>query len=257
MTEAEWLACTDPAMMLACLPGKASDRKLRLFACACCRRLWPLLKDERSRTGVEISERYADGEIEDEGRREASNAAYRAWDSASTVPDDPGEPPDKRAYGSSRPWRKRPYENDPVARRYLSPHPGIAAFHATYAAFMSTMGVTDQVLSDCQEAVWFAADRDQRSTVAAEERAQASLLRCIFGSLHLRVMAIDQAWLTSTVVSLAQAIYADRAFDQLPILADALADAGCDNADLLAHCRGPGPHCRGCFAVDLILSKDR
>ena len=66
---------------------------------------------------------------------------------------------------------------------------------------------------------------------------------------------IDPEWRTSTVVQLAQGIYADRAFDRLPILADALQDAGCDNEDVLTHCRGTGPHARGCWVVDLILGK--
>ena len=59
----------------------------------------------------------------------------------------------------------------------------------------------------------------------------------------------------STVVSLAEGIYAERAFDRLPILADALQDAGCDNPDVLDHCRGDGPHARVCWVVDLILGK--
>jgi hypothetical protein len=66
----------------------------------------------------------------------------------------------------------------------------------------------------------------------------------------------DPAWRTSTVVALARGIYDERAFDRLPILADALQDAGCDNDDLLAHCRGPGPHVRGCWALDLCLGLD-
>jgi hypothetical protein len=71
-----------------------------------------------------------------------------------------------------------------------------------------------------------------------------------------RPVAADSRWLTSTVVSLAQAIYDDRLFDRLPILADALEDAGCDNADILTHCRGDGSHVRGCWVVDLILGKE-
>ena len=63
------------------------------------------------------------------------------------------------------------------------------------------------------------------------------------------------AWNDATVVKLAQGIYDDRAFERLPVLADALEDAGCDNADILAHCRGPGPHVRGCWVVDLLLGK--
>jgi len=54
---------------------------------------------------------------------------------------------------------------------------------------------------------------------------------------------------------IAQAIYDERDFDRLPILADALEDAGCDNTDLLNHCRQPGDHVRGCWAVDLVLGK--
>ncbi len=81
------------------------------------------------------------------------------------------------------------------------------------------------------------------------------ILACIFGN-PFRPVTVDPCWLTSTAVALARIIYADRAFDRLPILADALEDAGCDNADLLAHCRGDGLHVRGWWVVDLILGKE-
>jgi hypothetical protein len=85
-----------------------------------------------------------------------------------------------------------------------------------------------------------------------EQAAQAGLVRDCFGN-PFRPVTLDPSWLTSTVVSLAEGIYADRAFDRLPILADALQDAGCDNPEVLDHCRAPGPHVRGCWVVDLIL----
>jgi hypothetical protein len=79
-------------------------------------------------------------------------------------------------------------------------------------------------------------------------------VRDIFGN-PFRPVTADPQWLTPTVVTLAQTIYADRAFDRLPILADALEDAGCDEADILTHCRADEPHVRGCWVVDLVLGK--
>jgi len=71
-----------------------------------------------------------------------------------------------------------------------------------------------------------------------------------------RPLAADPVWLTPTAQSLAAAIYADRAFDRLPILADALEEAGCTNVDVLLHCRQPEEHVRGCWVVDLVLGKE-
>jgi hypothetical protein len=79
-------------------------------------------------------------------------------------------------------------------------------------------------------------------------------IRDIFGN-PFRPVAVDPSWRTSTVVALAEGIYAERAFDRLPILADALQDAGCDHPDMLNHCRSDGPHVRGCWVVDLVLGK--
>jgi hypothetical protein len=70
-----------------------------------------------------------------------------------------------------------------------------------------------------------------------------------------RPASVDPSWLTSNVVALAQGIYAELAFDRLPILADALQDAGCEHPDILTHLRGDGPHVRGCWALDLVLGK--
>ncbi|MCE9560579.1 MAG: hypothetical protein K8U57_00860 [Planctomycetes bacterium] len=88
-----------------------------------------------------------------------------------------------------------------------------------------------------------------------EPAVQSALLRCVFGN-PFQPVKLDPQWLTSTVTALAAGIYADRAFDRLPILADALQDAGCDCELLLSHCRELGQHCRGCWVVDILLEKE-
>jgi hypothetical protein len=81
-----------------------------------------------------------------------------------------------------------------------------------------------------------------------------ALIRDIFGN-PFRPVTFSPDWRTGTVVSLARQMYEGREFSAMPILADALQDAGCDNADVLDHCRGSGPHIRGCWVVDLVLGK--
>jgi hypothetical protein len=88
-----------------------------------------------------------------------------------------------------------------------------------------------------------------------ESSIHVAFVHDIFGNPFRRV-TLDPSWLTSDVVALARAAYEERAFDRLPILADALEDAGCTDAAILSHCRGPGPHVRGCWVVDLILGKE-
>jgi hypothetical protein len=94
------------------------------------------------------------------------------------------------------------------------------------------------------------ADADRARRI--ERAAQAELAREVFGN-PFRAAVLDPSWLTSTVLALARGIYDDRAFDRLPILADALEEAGCDDAEVLLHCRGPGPHVRGCWVIDGLL----
>jgi hypothetical protein len=92
----------------------------------------------------------------------------------------------------------------------------------------------------------------------AEKEYQTALLRDLVGPLPFRITP-EETWescKSATVIQFAQQIYEDRAFDRLPILADALEDAGCTNPAILDHCRGPGPHARGCWVVDLLLGKD-
>ena len=80
------------------------------------------------------------------------------------------------------------------------------------------------------------------------------LIRCVFGN-PFRTVAADPSWLTSDVIAIATGVYEARDFDRLPILADALQDAGCDSGDILNHLRSVGPHVRGCWALDLVLGK--
>jgi hypothetical protein len=90
--------------------------------------------------------------------------------------------------------------------------------------------------------------------VSSIAQTRIGSLRDVFGN-PFRPVTVNPTWQTATVVSLAQAIYDERAFDRMPILADALEDAGCTNADVLNHCRQPGEHVRGCWVVDLLLGK--
>jgi hypothetical protein len=109
-----------------------------------------------------------------------------------------------------------------------------------------------------REFVWQALNGDPQFGVSAVMDLGAELLRGTFGQLTLEILgnpavAVDPRWLTSSVLDLAQTIHNERAFERLPILADALMDAGCDSEELIDHCRSEGPHLRGCWAVDLLL----
>jgi hypothetical protein len=89
---------------------------------------------------------------------------------------------------------------------------------------------------------------------SGKPEASVGWLRCAFGNPF---RPVDFApWRTDTAVVLARQMYESREFGAMPILADALQDAGCANEDVLAHCRGPGPHVRGCWVVDGVLGKE-
>ena len=107
----------------------------------------------------------------------------------------------------------------------------------------------------CRNLFYRDADSDRAKTLSpARRRVQADALRCIFGN-PFRPVEVDPSWLAwneGTVGRVARSIYDERAWDQMPVLGDALEDAGCANEDVLAHCRGPGPHTRGCWVVDLL-----
>jgi hypothetical protein len=231
LIEQEWLACADPRPMLEFLRGKASDRKLRLFAVACCRRIWHWMIDKRSRRAVELAEQFADGLVSLKHLNEAASAAVEAtW----TLQD---------AMDSPRPAK---WTSEKLA----------AAMAAEMAAATETNGMvwgTSDGYGSWEEVQGLLQDED--SAMASDDQGSVgTILRDILDN-PFRPAIFNPACLTPTVVSLATSIYEERAFDRMPILADALEDAGCDNADILNHCRQPGDHVRGCWAVDLLLGK--
>src|SRR4029078_9800612 len=101
-----------------------------------------------------------------------------------------------------------------------------------------------------------AADDAVRNAPDEEGVPVAALLRDVFGN-PFRPARFSADWRTDTAAALARQMYESRGFDAMPILADALQDAGCDSDDILSHCRGPGPHVRGCWVVDLVLGNEK
>jgi hypothetical protein len=233
VTEADWLASTDPVPMLVYLRGRPSDRKLRLFAVACCRRIWHLLTDPRSRRAVEVVEDYADGTVGDDELRLAVIGA------------------DSVAEG-------RVASATEVADLALA----TAALAALNATARDAMRAADYAAANAAAATFHAATAAQAASAAAvravERRGQAELLVEVFGNpfRHPSVAPELFAWSDGMLPRLAQTIYEEKSFERMPILADALEDASCDNLDLIDHCRREDEHIRGCWAVDLLLGKE-
>jgi hypothetical protein len=125
---------------------------------------------------------------------------------------------------------------------------GIANDAADAVAYHAVHGTGSQ---DPNEALW-------KSARNAERAVQCGLIRDLFGPLLFRPRVVYPTWLRwhdGAIVHIAQAIYNDRRFQELPILADALEEAGWTDREILGHCREPGDHVRGCWVVDLILGK--
>jgi hypothetical protein len=225
MTEAEWLACSDPAEMWTQTIGKG-ERKHCLFDAACLRRVWHLLRDERSHQAIEVLERYAEGEA--------------LFDELMATND----------------------EADTACQRGTK-----AENEAAWAVFWATMNPLqnpDTPSVNAANAVAWTVKRLRSEARVGERAVQAVLLRCIFGNPFRPVTVAPEwlAWNGGAIPNLAKLIYDDRHLPQgtldnarLAVLADALEEAGCTNANILAHCRQPGEHVRGCCVVDLLLGK--
>ena len=215
--------------MLPLVEDWISDRKRRLFAVACCRRFAHLLADGRSRRALEVAERYADGLASDEERQAAEEDAVDVYIQVRESRMD--------ATALVR-WSRQAELLTQATVLSLA----IGIYYAEDAADYGRLGMT------MSGAGWRAEE--------AEEDVQCRLLRDVVGPLP--PPRIEPAWLASgdrAVVQVAQSIYTMQAFDDMPILADALEDAGCADEQILAHCRQPGEHVRGCWVVDLCLGK--
>jgi hypothetical protein len=242
MNESEWLSSSQPETLLTCLKrsGRASERKVRLFAIACCRRVSRFL-GQTGADAVEAGERYADGllGLEELGRvRAATVCAHRAFGY--------GRPPTIAMNAVVRAlWEPR---KNPVGKRVKS-----AIGEANVAAAWASLALSRTVTSTSREA---------KSVRSEERKSQCHLLRDIFGPLALRPLpplsAAVLAWNDTCVVKLARSIYEEGAFScaSMGILADALEDAGLVDQEMLAHLRGPLPHTRGCYLLDQLLGKE-
>jgi hypothetical protein len=232
MNEAEWQAATDPTPMLEALraTGRASHRRLRLFACACARRLLPSVTEKESSEAVEVAEQFAD----DEANADTLEAAERSAEDATTA-----------VYGTAD----------------AAESPGFYAADA--AAWAATKEASTAATFGLQAALG-AVNSDAEPGI--EQGVLACLLRDIFGNPFRPLPPLAASlltWRDGLLVRVAEDVYANRVlpgghFDEgrVAVLADALEDAGCQDAEILGHLRGPGPHVRGCYIMDLLLGKE-
>jgi hypothetical protein len=228
--EADWLTCTDPDAMLEIFRRRATDRKVRLFACACCRQVWHLLSSPASQRAVALAEEAADSPIGPARLDEENRLAWGAIPESGPIPQ----------LAAAR-----------AAATALSPHLNRGPFPLSY------------LLSEVRRALAPAgrdADarlppRGRKARRRAERQRWCELLRDFAGNLGQPV-AFDFVWRSPLVVQMAQTMYNERAFECMPILADALEEAGCAYTDILDHCRAGGVHCRGCWLVDLLTGRE-
>jgi hypothetical protein len=243
MSSERWAIAGLPEM-LDLAAGHASARKLDLFNIWCCQVLRPYLRDHRSITASRFAERHVDEPRgENAADREAvKHAAHEAVLELTSWANAAGHPAEYR--------RRRVYAQ--------------AAHVAdqTVSATGRNRGVLANSKHTAHVFAW--ANDDGRDPLIGQEgedgltevhfRKQEAIFREIVGNPFAPV-EFDPRWRTSDVIGLAWAIYDERAFARLPILSDALMDAGCEDEAILTHCRTPNIHVRGCWLVDLILGQ--
>jgi hypothetical protein len=236
LSESEWLASTsarDLSGHLIMIGGlrsregdRAGERKLRLFGVACCKHIhhWsklPLISDT-----INATEKFADDDISADELHDLQQAVEVV-----------GYPPREGSLPSAA--------FDSLPLRLARAASLIARFDDSWPYVNDLWEVLHQI----------GVYNPETTEELANANATATLLRDIFGN-PFRPVLLDRSWLTSDVVTLARGIYDERAFDRMPILADALQDAGCTSDEILNHCRDTNAmHVRGCWVVDLLLCK--
>jgi hypothetical protein len=249
--EALWPTTTEPYDMLPALFDReaCSARKLRLLACAYARRVWHRMADEASRRAVQVAEDFVDGRAGIDSLR----AAHHRAEAVKKVAFDTFY---QAAEGSDERWRACAAYDAAVAAAGTVEEDAFGAF---------TMVTLDRVNPPIggKYRDWPGAPADLADifTVAGRRRCRADvchLVREMLWNPFRPLPTIDPGWLMwddQALPRFARRIYDCRLLEDLPFLADDLAQAGCDSAELLAHLRTPGPHDRGCWALDLILGK--
>jgi hypothetical protein len=289
MSEDAWRRGDSLRAMIEAIRGKVTERECLLFSCACCRRVWHLLREECCRHAVEVAELFADGLASKEDLTTAYRMQSVVWARARKTLYEPGGlhlVPDLE----KGEWSRRRIASVVESARAR------AQFYATSAVgFAALPGykLDEHVSDDTAEAAeaevmaaeWsvvlsaFDASEGTRFTeelagaqryhqnwleqyrrawekrvTPANRRYQIAILLDIIGD-PFRSVSFEPGWRTGPVKALAQAIYDDRSFNLLPRLANEMMDAGCTNIEILAHCRSCGEHARGCWVLDLILGE--
>lgn len=220
MTEEDWFEEHSLSTMVDFLRGKMPLRKILWFGGACCHRLEQLIPGKRRRAGLQVMDRWLLGSAT---LQELTLSTARMFDGWAVNLRDPLSDAKLKMYGSFVYLFRMLYEN-PYDHMCL--------------------------VSGCvSEARGFPGDSSLE-----EEDLHIAFLRDIVGN-PFRTASLDPRWITPNVQAVAQGIFDEARFADMPQLAAALEQAGCTDTDILAHCRGPGPHVRGCWAVDLILGQ--
>lgn len=243
ITEKVWWEGSNPGPMLDFVLHSCYGRALHLFSVACCRRIYHLLTDERSRAAVEKAEWYAERCTTEEEcfDQAAFRAAKKELDEAAARAAEVLQSSSNRAayYAAYATYYAAAIdyflEVDP---------PFLTSLNAAYAVAYSTV-------ANRNSAEWEAA-------VSAEQAQQCKILHELVGPLLVRPKGFNEkwwnpGWLTRDVIAVAQMIYQQNRLEDMPILGDALEEAGCINAKFLDHCRQPTGHLRGCWVLAWIL----